>query len=67
MKILMATMGLGIGGAELLCLVMPLTPRISLSTILIATLFSSAIGIFFGIMPARKAANLSPIEALRRD
>ena len=58
---------LGIGGAELLCLVMPLTPRISLSTILIATLFSSAIGIFFGIMPARKAANLSPIEALRRD
>ncbi len=58
---------LGIGGAELLCLVMPLTPRISVSTILIATLFSSAIGIFFGIMPARKAANLSPIEALRRD
>ena len=58
---------LGIGGAELICLVMPLTPRISLSTILIATLFSSAVGIFFGIVPARKAANLSPIEALRRD
>lgn len=58
---------LGIGGAELVCSFMPLTPRISLATVLIATLFSSAVGIFFGIVPARKAAHLSPIEALRRD
>lgn len=40
---------------------------IKLSTVLIAVGFSSAVGIFFGIYPARKAAKMLPIDALRRD
>ena len=38
---------------------------ISVDSILLACLFSGAVGIFFGYYPARKASRMDPIEALR--
>ena len=40
---------------------------ISIPAILIAVVFSMVIGIVFGLLPATKAANMNPIDALRRE
>jgi len=43
----------------------PFTPVVDLNAILLATLFSTAVGLFFGLYPANRAAGLQPVEALR--
>lgn len=43
----------------------PINPSIGLDTVLLATLFSTAVGLFFGLYPANRAASLEPVEALR--
>ena len=56
---------LGIGMGIIACLVLKSPISISIPTILISFTFSMAIGVFFGYYPAKKAASLDPIEALR--
>lgn len=56
---------LGVGMGIIACLVLKSPISISIPTILISFTFSMAIGVFFGYYPAKKAAELDPIEALR--
>jgi putative ABC transport system permease protein len=56
---------LGVASAYAISALVGWPTLISSSAIGLAVAFSSAIGIFFGFYPARKAARLNPIDALR--
>ena len=57
----------GIILAKVLSLLMQTPSAVSIPAIIVAVAFSTVIGVAFGLIPAVKAANLNPIDALRRE
>jgi putative ABC transport system permease protein len=62
--------GLGLGlstvvGAIATASDVELAPLVTLDAVLLATLFSIAVGLFFGLYPAKRATDLEPVDALR--
>lgn len=55
----------GVGGILLIATISPLEASISIASITMAVGISGGIGLFFGVVPARRAAQLDPIVALR--
>jgi len=56
---------LGVGGAYIVSLVAPIPFVLSVFWIVIAMVVSTIVGVVFGLYPARRAASLAPIDALR--
>jgi len=57
--------GIGVGGVSLVSAFTPLKAGVSTTAVVLAVGVSGGIGLFFGVFPARQAAKLDPIVALR--
>ncbi|MAE71756.1 MAG: hypothetical protein CME06_14965 [Gemmatimonadetes bacterium] len=60
-------LGRGLAGAIATFLSEPVEPRFPVPVLLLAIFFSGGVGLFFGLMPARRAAAMDPIESLRTE
>ena len=58
---------IGLIGGTLFAVIGGFPPVFTPTSILFTILFSAGVGIVFGVYPAKKAAQMSPIEALRHD
>ncbi len=57
--------GVGVGGAEAMSRILEWNTSVVPASVLLAFLFAAAVGIVFGVWPARRASRLDPIAALR--